>query len=88
MVKASTDAVSAARVNWLGIQSHSTNDNPLHVGPIAEDLESKLPLARDRLIAVAKKAGIKVVEKPDLAYGTHGSLDGDVEHWFQISVSD
>ena len=61
------------------------------VAEIVADLQRNADKAESALVAVAKKAGLKVVERgggrAELAFGAHGSKRHPAEHWYQIRAA-
>jgi hypothetical protein len=53
---------------------------------LVSELESKSGAGQQRAVAVAKKAGLKPVGRPDLNYGLHGGTSGPIEMWFQVTA--
>ncbi len=59
----------------------------LHAIPsLVAEIDAMVPQAESRLRALAKRAGLDVAEKPDIAYGMHVGIDGPIECWFQMSA--
>ena len=54
--------------------------------PLLKELENNTDSARNKLKALAKKAGLQISDKPDLSYGYNGGKEGPLVMWFQISV--
>lgn len=53
---------------------------------LVKELESTAATGQARAVAVAKKAGLVPVGRPDLSYGIHGGKEGPIEMWFQVSA--
>ncbi len=55
---------------------------------VVKDLEEKADKGQSIVVALAKKAGLKPIGRPDLHYGTNGCEIGPIEHWYQIVATD
>lgn len=70
----------------LSFSEYSIDCNLYSIGPVADEADNLVSSARSKLNGMARKSGLKTVDKPDTHYTLGGGWYTSNNEWVPVSV--